>query len=240
MLRPALLGKIDSMLDSIPLLFASDFRVSSDASGEVDGVHLRVEYTYGDGEFFDANIPLAAEHRSPDRYHSDLIPIKCKPGRLTAEEGESAASFRGMMECMQAWATRITEDFQLSPIFREVSAQRSVLDELGEQLNDVPDTFATAEEAARLRDWLSQLETELKERIDQLEIATEEKEKRISQLEEEFTSLRRRANTSKVKTMLRAIVSRVYRFASDPDLPQLVENGKSIVRLLGGPPSEGN
>jgi chromosome segregation ATPase len=232
MLRKGLYAAIRRNLERPPLFVPEDFRI--DLSEGHDSVVVMIRYLCGDQQFLSATVPQerseVPNRTTPDfRIHLDFL-----PGELTERGTAVVYGAENLLKQIKGWVDRLTKDYEQDPLYRTIKAQEAQLSEVEEQLAKLPEDLPTLDQVEKLTTWMTEIEQQLKSQIEALEIDSKEKEKRIAALEAEFALLRERAKTTPVKRLLRALVGRVYRVASDPRLPQLVENGAKIAGLLTG------
>lgn len=229
MLRKSFINKIEAILEATPLLLASDFKIDSGSSEKGRGVFVRINYTFGDGEYFQGQVP----EQAPSSTYP--IGITCTPGEFATGQAYIATNFSDFFGHIQSWANRISEELRLAPVGRQIEEQRSIVKFLEDRLSGMEDRAATVEEVERLRNWMNEVEANLKERIEHLEIKDQEKDKQIEELSIEFEVFRARASKMSVKKIFQAVFTRIYKIGADPNFPQLIENGVKIIKML--PPS---
>lgn len=231
MLRKSFINKIEVILESTPLLSVTDFDIISEPSRAREGsISIRIIYRYGDGEYLEGLIGTNVPNSSAIK-----ISIVCNPGDFAIEQEYVVVGFQDFFEHVQAWAGRISEELRLIPINRQIEEQRDLLQSLEDQISDMGDKVATLEELEKLRNWMNTVETELKDRIEHLEIKDKDKEKRIEELSIEFEVFRARASKMPVKRIFQAVFTRIYKVGADPNLPKLIENGVKIIKMLPPP-----
>jgi hypothetical protein len=235
MSRPALvrLRSIEHLLRQVlvvpPLLIAEDFTFVN--RKEKSATTVQLLYDGGHGESFTAKIPN--EKNSTDRSYPEFK-IECvfNPGEITSEERVIVWGADALRECVSAWARRIAEDMGHLPAFRAIREQAARIEDLQSKLDQYPDEMPSKEQVQQLRDLINNVEQTLRERIEQLEVDSKDKQQRLDALSAQFDALRARVESSKVRSILRALTVRAYNVASDPRFGTLLENGGKLVNLL--------
>lgn len=230
MLRNKILKHITEILNSPPTIIPEDFNVSSKKNSP--GVDIRIDYLCGNSEYIKAYIPVN-KTRSSD-YYDFTIDIECSPGEITNFEKITVRGLSAYLEQINMWSKRVAEDIQNGPIFRSVEEHKIFIQQIEEKIELLPDDYATEEQAKKLRDWIVQIETELKEEIKKLHLKEKEKESKIKEIEEQLAILSSRVESTKVKNLFRVALNRIYKIVNDNRTYKFLDAGKKIVGLISG------
>lgn len=231
MIRQSVEIKLRAALRVPPVLIPEDFSIGTEEE-KYGGVNVKIVYVGAHGETFGCTIP----REKTERNGGEDFKIGCRinPGELTASERIVVWGMDELVQAVRDWAKRIAEDLQHAPAFRAIRNQQTQVETLEEKLEQYAEALPTAAEVQRIRDMISAVETALRERIEQLDEDAKKRDARLKSLAEEFEALRQRVETTKVRSMMRALAIRAYNAASDPRLGALLENGGKVVGLLTG------
>lgn len=234
MIRKTLYPEIRRRLDRPPLLVPEDFDIST--SSRYGLVELQITYAIEEGQYFKAAIAnQKSDVSGTDKPRYDFkIALEYSPGEIVREERAETAGLKSFFAYLESWVGRLVDEIKADPLYRSLQSHDSKLRDIEKQLEKLPDDFATPEQVEKLHEWLSVVEVQVREQIKQLQLDTKETQARLEELEKEFGLLRERVSSSKVRRAFRAILGRVYRVASDPNLGKLLENGQKVAGLLTG------
>lgn len=245
MIRHSLYKKIIEALNYGDTLVYSDFSIN--VNDVYEATTVKIKYECGNEEFFEAKIPNSKSEIEKEKsttsnmvgmntktyYKTELqfvIELEFSPGVLCTRETIEVEGDKKMFEEMNNWVKRISEDIENGALYRELDKQKKKISEIENMVKSLPDEFANAEQIEKLNKYIKNLSTKLIDEIKKLKIDAKEKEKKIQSLEKQFEALQNRVETTKIKRMFRTLLSRIYQVASDPDLPQFIENTQETIQ----------
>jgi sulfite reductase alpha subunit-like flavoprotein len=246
MIRNSLYKKIIEALNYGKILIYSDFSIN--AKDEYESTIVRVTYECGDDdEFFEAKIPNSKSEIEKETatsssivgmstktyYKTELqfeIELDFSPGILSTHETMKVEGSKKMLEELNNWVIRISEDIKNGVLYRELDNQKKKISEIDNMVKNLPDEYANSEQIDKLKKYIKNLSAKLIDEIKKLKINAKEKEKKIFDLEKQFEVLQERVETTKIKKIFRTLLSRLYQIASDPDLPQLIDNTQETIQ----------
>ena len=233
MIRNTLFSSIRNRLNCPPNLLPEDFEISTSASRS-NGVILEISYLCGDGEFFKVHIPNKKEliKTSYGEERDFKITLEVCPGELTKKEAYELKGQSELENQVSEWIKRLNEEIIDLPVLRLYEQQRLKIDELEKELDKIPNEYATKEQIDQIKEWVNGIEEELKGSVSKLNIDIEEKKAKIEEIEKELESIKVRTGSTKLKNIFRVLIGRSVKYASDPRLPALLENGKRILKLV--------
>ena len=221
-LRASFKMQIYGALGSTQFIRPEDFRLNVD--GTSTDVSIRIYFLDDENLNFEAKFPHELKDNS--------IKIQCNPGEATHRATLYASNHSMLINEIQQWVVRIQDDLSQYPEMRAYEKLTEQMADFEKRLRGVSDTYATSEQIEKFHELLNKLEGSLKAQIQELEISMEEKERRLNELQAQFEELHKKANQDpKVKQMFRWIASRFYRVASDPKLPQIMQNGMKLIEI---------
>lgn len=230
MIRSSVLLEINELLDRPPEIVNQEFKIITEQKR--DSVELIIIYEVGLNESFRAQIPNHREYNNNTHNPDFSISINCNPGEITGVETFTIWGLSNLLKSIDEWVERLIIDLRNTPSFRIYSTQSETINDIQEQIDKIPDEYATNEQITKFEEYLKELEEQLKARIEELEKDSMEKEKQLESLTLEFEILRERLRSTKLRPFLRALVARFYRISSDPKLGVLIDNAKKITNML--------
>ena len=231
MLRRTLRLQIEKALQKPPYIYPEDFSFIEKVPDRIEGTRLEIRYLMDNDQFYIAEIGTKINKDDFDF----KISVLYNPGAITDSQADTVSGASGLTNSIKEWVSRIQEDLMAAPDIRAVEDLAIRMESVEEQLDGYPDDIATAEQLEKLQEFITDLENQLKADINNLTISVSEKEKKITDLEQQFVALRTQTEGGKVKHLMRRVITRVYRVAADPDLPKVIQNGKKIFGLLATP-----
>ncbi len=228
MLRQTIIVEIYGLLDKPPIITKEDFVLDVDEYKEVDQVHIK--YSLGNGEEYKAQIPFVRSAKQNDF----LIKTSFNPGELANQEQGLVIGYRRLLESIDSWAIRLSEDVKNYPEMRILLDQADKISQIEDKLNELYENYSEQEDKKTWEEKLNKLEKELINRIEKLEKDEKKKEERIAQLEFEFQLLNEKLQSSNFKNFARAFAGRIVRIMCDPKTGYAIENTEKLLSLVKG------
>ena len=235
MLRGPFFKKLKQLLDHPPFVVFEDFKIESKESGS--NTSVSITYQCGNGEFLNIVIPHELRDVSEREFTKNLqyvISLDFCPGELTRHGKRTVYGGDKVLELAKLWVERLVEDLVDEPIYRSLAQQEERLKSVEDYVAAVTEEYADAGQVERVREWLEEVESELRASVDGLMEDGKAKDERIAELEREFEILKKRIKTTPLRNVMRSVASRVLRLSADPDLPKVLKNGKKVAGLLMG------
>jgi ABC-type phosphate transport system auxiliary subunit len=118
------------------------------------------------------------------------------------------------------------------PFHRELAEQRTIIEEIEEQVASFPDQYFTKEESERIKQRLNELESQLRENIEKHTRDQDEAKRQISELKRDFEILRQTLDALNKKGWAGTLLVRVARWVKNPQNLQLLKSGAEVAKAF--------
>jgi hypothetical protein len=239
-LRPALFQSISRALSREDFL-STDFRIETETLRGELGTKVKIQPLITSG-YFNATIPAKRRIRKTEykgeEYYYEIV-LAYSPGKLNITESSEAPSEAGLLEEIEHWVIRLSEDIRNSPIARSLSDAEKRIDDLYTKIGiENADSPLNEEEQASILDWIKSIEKKMGDNLQQQNLKEKILEEKLRDLHiqiETITNLIK--NQLPKKGIVRALLGRVMHWSSQPENQQLLKDAGSTVAGLLGPGS---
>lgn len=221
MLRNRFLQQVELNLVSRSNFKPEDFKIQHRTDpADSDRAVIRIEYAFNSAYFLQARIK-AGDYR-----------VSFCPGVVILNESEVFSKQQEFYDCVNSWASRIREELSAIPFHRELAEQRSIIEEIEEQVARFPDEYFTKEESERVQQRLNELEAKLQENIEKHAKDQEEAKRQISELRVDFEVLRQTVDGLNKKGWAGTLLVRVSRWVKNPENRELLKSGAEVAKAF--------
>ncbi len=234
MIRPELLSDVADALGAHPYLAREDFVLEEYANREQEAC-LRIRYRYNSEIYFSFHIPTKETKRSQDDGSMAYrFGFTVRPGVHAVEEAGRAEERRGLLREISDWLGRLYKDVISAPAVRTFQHHESVLNDLRERLDEIPDEPFSRTEAQEFADSLDALRAEMANRLTQESADKAELKKRLDELSRDIEFLKATMSSTNKKPWGELLVVRLQSWRRKLSLRQL-SAGSRVLGLLMPP-----
>lgn len=221
MLRNRFLQQVELNLVSRSNFKPEDFKIQHRKDpADQDRAILRIEYAFNNAYFLEGRIKGGS------------YSVSYCPGVVILNESEIFTKQQEFYDCVNHWANRIREELSAIPFHRELAEQRSIIEEIEEQVASFPDEYFTKEESEKVQQRLNELESQLRENIEKHAKDQEEAKRQISELRTDFEILRQTLDGLNKKGWAGTLLVRVSRWVKNPQNRELLKSGAEVAKVL--------
>lgn len=154
------------------------------------------------------------------------------PGEMRASETVVVPNAAAVIAQVELWLKRIQEELVASPVVRALEEQRSQVEALLAETAKIPQEYFTKEESTEIKDKLSVLEQELRDRLSKDSSENEEVNARITELTQLVAELRTQVDSLTKRGWFGSAIVKFTRWAAKPENSALLKGGINVVKAL--------
>jgi type I site-specific restriction-modification system R (restriction) subunit len=233
-LRPAVLAQIKQALEENGYFLVADFDIKTESPPKTkdDSMQLIITNTSMPQFFLSTTIPVSRTE-TKDSYGAefDFLVNYC-PGEVNEKEYTRVRGMSKLISAIQAWAQRMKEDLNASPLARKMEEQSRLIEELSRQINEQAqeEKYFTKAEALEMKQRLSELESRFAEQITQSKLGKDETTSKLANLHQDIETLQSQVDVMQKRGFFRSVLTRMTNWVGDPGNRPLLEAGGHLIR----------
>lgn len=151
------------------------------------------------------------------------------PGRYTSEEKFSAIGESRLYAVIKDWLNSVWSEISAAPVIRSILDQEATINEIKEKLKHVPDGLFDNSEIENLKLTISKTESELGNRINDLNHDQEDIKKNLEELRKEIEILTATLHTSTKRNWYLAFAVKILNWLSKAENRKFLSDSKDYM-----------
>ncbi len=223
LMRASFPPMINKVIAETSYFKAEDFSLAVETEEDTDV--LTIVYLPNSTIKLIARIPRKRIRGAPD--FGRAIDILVSPGDLVEIEllSYNSNSTIDLLNTIRAWLSRVQEDLLAIPANRQLEEQRKQLETFISQFENLSDEYPSREEVEKLKNRLTDFETQLADFIKSTVINQEEQNKQLEELSSEMNLLKSKLDSHTKKGFAIVLLNRLREWSKNPTFQQVLAKG---------------